>query len=1133
MCAHGDEEMNSTRDHFRREKDKAMIESTAQSIFNTLRELEGGRLLYEKRWPWELLQNAVDVAKSSGVDCIFTLDENSLTFNHNGNPFNMKEIAHLIYHGSTKIDDPNKTRFGTGFITTHLLSRKPYVKGILGTGEKFRFELNREGKTQNQLEMNMEGIEQEFIESLTTETILAKGVTVEYLYPLSSEGKQTAIAGLQALQKNIAFVLALNDDLSSVTVIQKNEKTIWSKREELKSVDERITIVAVQSISGEQRRDYLVALANEGRVQAALLLSRDDTEYHVETMKGVPKLFYGFPLATTEDFPLAAVINSTAFVPQERRNGLLLGPYRNDVNLHNKELVEKAVDLFQGLVEWAVSLKCHGLNQLAKIERLPEKEWLDSEWLKELLAKTITTMEKLPLVETGSDDEGKPILVSPQSAYIPYDEDAEVLHEISELASALYRGKLPTPSTERDWGTILSLWGSYLGIETTAMSEALTLRKFAHIISNFSSLENLGQKLEGDPKPEPIKWLNRLLNLVHENEVELLPILDLVPCQQGIFRKTTDLFRDDNIDETLKDVSSLLDIEIRDQLCNTGVSNRIQESLSDYSEERLLSETVSRVKKRSVSRDEYSKKEYIQGNVALFSWLAKKEKYEVLSDNFPVINHQRDLEEPEFISHLLQERHLLRPVSVWEEEAKNHADIFPRKMILSEVYNTERMNSENWQNLVKSGLLTSGVFVMQKLILDDLAIRKLLAHGELDEQKEHGTNNEIELVSIAFLEDKDWGIIDRVRRSKQMATKFLRFLLEYVVNEDRSWIDPKSVLCSCEEQGTNHEIYPSKWLYVLRAREWVPISKNKDEQPSTENLAPFFQKNQDLLDHLTRDKPSLLLSVLGVSPSQILMGSQSPEDRFELDKAFLKLLLATKSDFHELNKIAQVYQNPSLKAKLEEAYGLQKKVIRNQIIGRNVEKLLRRLLQESLSEDKFKVYRIVKGADIGIDVDLEFDLVDQNFQPVAIETLVEGKKFRIEVKSTHLNYVRITMPQAEEAVKKSDSFLLCVVELPSGYESLPEEEAEKWVKENARFVPRIGSEIEDKFNEAQDFRNKQEEIKSTPAGNVSIDTSDVQIRLRLGKKLWTEESTLIMSFDQLIDFLRGVRLKPARDHVVE
>lgn len=91
---------------FQVEKDKALVESTAQGIFNTLRELEGGRSIHENRWPWELRQNAVDVAKSSGVDCTFILTENELTFTHNGNPFKMKEIAHLIYHGSTKTDDP-------------------------------------------------------------------------------------------------------------------------------------------------------------------------------------------------------------------------------------------------------------------------------------------------------------------------------------------------------------------------------------------------------------------------------------------------------------------------------------------------------------------------------------------------------------------------------------------------------------------------------------------------------------------------------------------------------------------------------------------------------------------------------------------------------------------------------------------------------------------------------------------------------------------------------------------------------------------------------------------------------------------------------------------------------------------
>lgn len=1105
---------------FEAEKNKALVESTAQSIFNTLRELEGGRSIYGKRWPWELLQNAVDVAEPGGVDCTFILTEGELAFTHNGASFKMKEVAHLIYHGTTKTDEPDKIRFGTGFITTHLLSRKTLVKGLIEGRQGFEFELNREGTSWQELEDNMKEIEEEFIDSLSREVVLPGGITVEYKYPLSQQGKPTAIAGIEAVKMNIASVLALNKELSSVTVIENGVKTVWSKlSDEVKTVDERITIVPIQSISEGKKAVHSVVVATDGSVETALSLLGNYPESAVESMETLPKLFYGFPLATTEDFPIPAIINSPAFVPREKRDGILLGPDYQKDNLHNKLLVEKGIKLYRELVDFAVSLRCRGLHRLAKVNVLPDKTWLDSEWVKAKIAELIAFLKDSNLVERGIASDNKPILAAPKATYIPYNTDSETSLKIWSLAHSMYPNNLPSQNLVKDWAAILGLWSSYMDIDAAEMNEAFTLSKLALVVSQLGSLESLGNTLKGNPKPSSIQWLNDLLELVHPKQPQLLTHLELVPNQKGQLRKLTEIYKDEDIDDVLKDAISLLGREIREELCDKGITQVVQDLLTSYREETLLLEIVKRLKDNATSESEYSKKQYQEANVAVFAWLASKGRFDMLGDNFPVITRRKDKGESNYISYLLQEHPLLKPETLWDEDAKSHANLFPQAKILSNIYSNEKMDGVSWENLVNHGLILGKLFVKKAEALDDLRMRKLLAEGELKEQEDHGTNTEIELTSIAFLEAADWGIIDTVRRSKKKATEFLKFLLEYAVHKDTSWINPIPAECSCVQAGATHMIYPSKWLFVLKSREWVPISKNKEEQPTTENLAHLFQKDQILLKHLMEDRPSSFLSILGVSPSQILMASQPALEKLELDKAFVKLLLATSSNVNELNKIVQVYQDPNFRVKLEEAYSLQEKVKRNQSVGRHVEQVLRALLRKSLPEDKFKVYRITRAADIGIDVDLEFDLVDQDFQPVALGMSVQDNSFVIEVKSTHLDYVRITMPQANEAVQKLDSFMLCVVELPQGYEQLTDAESENLVRERARFVHRIGSKLEDKFNEAREFQNKQEEIKSAPLDDVVIDTSDVQIRLRLGKKLWTEEDLPVMTFDQLVEGL--------------
>ena len=111
-------------------KNQALIDNTAQSIFNYLKEIENKREIYEKRWIWELLQNALDATlPDRKIEVEITKDDDRLTFTHNGRPFGLEEVAHLIYHGSTKREQ-DIGKFGTGFLVTHLLSREVNVEGV-------------------------------------------------------------------------------------------------------------------------------------------------------------------------------------------------------------------------------------------------------------------------------------------------------------------------------------------------------------------------------------------------------------------------------------------------------------------------------------------------------------------------------------------------------------------------------------------------------------------------------------------------------------------------------------------------------------------------------------------------------------------------------------------------------------------------------------------------------------------------------------------------------------------------------------------------------------------------------------------------------------------------------------------
>ena len=144
--------MEHSKDFLDEARDSTLVENTAQAVFKHLDRLEDHRTAFGSKWVWELLQNARDAALPDGVFIEIVLADDRLEFRHSGAPFKPREIAHLIYHGSTKVDaDRDLDHFGSGFLSTHLLSRVVCVRGALEDGRAFEFNLDRSGATINEL----------------------------------------------------------------------------------------------------------------------------------------------------------------------------------------------------------------------------------------------------------------------------------------------------------------------------------------------------------------------------------------------------------------------------------------------------------------------------------------------------------------------------------------------------------------------------------------------------------------------------------------------------------------------------------------------------------------------------------------------------------------------------------------------------------------------------------------------------------------------------------------------------------------------------------------------------------------------------------------------------------------------
>ena len=194
---------------------------SATKIINSLNELkETNDENASYRWIWELIQNAKDVANSTGkVDILIKFSEidKVVEFSHNGKLFSTQNIVFLIEQVSTKdqekeIESEKKStgKFGTGFLTTHLLSEKVQVHGYVQDSneipQSFNTLLDRTGKYNSAI---IEAIQNscKMLEASKEQEVEELDFNTKFIYELDDKGVYTAKKGLENLLISVPYVI--------------------------------------------------------------------------------------------------------------------------------------------------------------------------------------------------------------------------------------------------------------------------------------------------------------------------------------------------------------------------------------------------------------------------------------------------------------------------------------------------------------------------------------------------------------------------------------------------------------------------------------------------------------------------------------------------------------------------------------------------------------------------------------------------------------------------------------------------------------------------------------------------------------------------------------------------------------
>jgi len=912
---------------------------------------------------------------------------------------------------------------------------------------------------------------------------------VKFEYPLDNVSSYTVKAGIDELTIIAPYVLAFNDKLGAIKVAGG----VHNVRFELVSQNGEtgyITKVVKEECEGKPPTFHELWIVKDDEVEIAIKgKRRDDRTCEIGSLQNVPKIFLAFPLFGTQDLPFPAVVNSRKFEATEKRDGIFLGKEDTDDIERNKRLLENASDLFIKLISDSDSNSWENIHTLLNLGIPPDKDWLDNDWYIDLLKELINEIMNERVVKIQNES-----LVPYTETFIPVVDslEKEKLGKLWDLCHCLstYKGKIPAKRLVVEWAEISYRWKS-LGLDLT--EREITIEKLAEEITTSESVLNFQTQLSSDQ--DALRFLNDFYNIIlNANKQSLFDSTNILANQNGSFMDRTTLFRDEGIDESLKDISKKLGEDIKEVLLHLEVSENVKNLLQEKKQEEILTQVVSKIKQPCPDDDQY-----IQANLELAKWLMENDMFDCF-EGYPFLSCKEKI----YASAGRENKErLLAPKEIWNDSARMHANLFPQELIVSSLYHEKLSQKDKWDELKNIGLmLVNPLYKENEKLQTEVLEYLLLSDEKLEEEKEHEVIGDVLVSKIAFLETKDKGIIDTIRKSKDKALRFLKFLFDCVIDIDNYWETPIEIECKC---GSKHKIYPALWVSTLKDRSWIPIRKDKSQKLASQYLAPLFEGSKELLQRCRQDKPARLLSRLNISVGELMMHIVAKDDevKLELDMAMGSLYSTFMTNPGQLSKIAQIAESDTelFVKEIEERIHIRELVRRNQRVGSLVEDLLRSVLEK----EGFKIERTGTGSDFVI----EHDFVIDN-----METIFEVKKeekawYYIEVKSASQDFVRMTLTQAKHARDKPDKYVLCVIGL-SGLEINEEN-----IKSQAKFVTDIGQKIQDKVSEAENFKKKQEAIAIS--GDIEIEINEGPIRFKINKRVW-EEGQL---FEQFLEVLRA------------
>jgi|GEM_PF-2456789 len=611
--------MSSTRsDEMLRDEGLNVI---SQALYKEIYSELPNKIRDHRRWIWELMQNAKDVISGEGFIEVDLID-GEVTFAHNGSAFTYNNLAAILSQRTSKApdytDDQKRSfyerivagdeeleaeelkrflktsgRFGSGFMTTYLLSKEIALESIYTDGNRtkeFCLSLDRSVELEKDLikkvKLSFDAFSE--IEKFNeTDVLITAGsdpnlCRTKFRYLLQDDGSRNiAGEGIADLHASIQYVFCFIEIFKQITVNEYGIKTIYRKIEPI--LQNQVEIVRViKEVAGKEPEVIKMAKVAARHNCVAITMPVVKTEHSYKFIfpkEQTPFQFISFPLIGSEKFSFPVIVNSPLFNPGDAREKVYLNlttdaAYNKKVDM-NRQLLQKCVKLYDTLISHAIAEKWQNIHYLAKTT-IPENT--DVIWYKaNIQTPILNIIINSPMVRTSAGKDN--ILV--RNAKFPVYRN-EKLGSFWKLSNYLIGSQIPHEDDAEHWKEIITNNAGNWGDSKFEFGHEDLLQ----LIADQTDITEFANHYFKDDFTTCYVALNEIILFTEEENKDLLDRAEnpycIIPSQAGPFTEKRKLSRDkgwpDNlIPRQLKDVLVTMGNNWYEKLVDDNISCFISE----------------------------------------------------------------------------------------------------------------------------------------------------------------------------------------------------------------------------------------------------------------------------------------------------------------------------------------------------------------------------------------------------------------------------------------------------------------------------------------------------------------------------------------------------------------------------